>query len=343
MASAAELAVRRAVRESLADLAVGRPVLVACSGGADSLALAAAVAHVARRDGRVAGAVTVDHGLQAGSAAQARAVAADLVTLRLDPVEAVHVQVRSEGQGPEGAARAARYAALDAAAERHDAGAVLLGHTRDDQAETVLLGLARGSGPRSLAGMAEVAGRYRRPLLALPRSAVRAAVPADVKAWDDPHNVDPAYARARVRHRVLPTLEAELGPGVTDALSRTADLLRADADALDGWAQQALADAKRGETEVLQKRHLNHPDHELSGSGLSLDVPTLTELPQAIRFRVLRRAAIEAGSPPVDLTAAHVAAIDALVTSWRGQRGIDLPGRVRATRKGRVLRIGRPR
>jgi tRNA(Ile)-lysidine synthase len=343
MASAAELSVRRAVRSSLAGLDPDRPVLVACSGGADSLALAAALADVARRAGRPAGSVTVDHGLQDGSAEQARAVAAELVRLRLDPVEVVHVRVRAGASGPEGAARAARYAALAAAADRHDAAAILLGHTRDDQAETVLLGLARGSGARSLAGMPAVAGRYRRPLLDLPRTTVRAAVPDELKPWEDPFNADPAYTRARVRHRVLPTLEAELGPGVADALSRTADLLRADADALDAWARQALGAARRPADAARRPATEAPPDVPAAvraGAELGLDVGLLAGLPRAVRFRVIRLAAMEAGSPPTDLTAAHVRAVDALVTRWRGQRGIDLPGKLRAARRGPVLRIG---
>src|SRR5918996_6325079 len=154
MANQEQLAVRRAVRDALADVGAAQTVLVACSGGADSLALAAALGWIARRDLRPAGGVVVDHGLQPGSADRARQTAALLAGFGLDPVEAVHTCVADGGRGPEGNARAARYAALDAAADRHDAGAILLGHTRDDQAESVLLGLARGSGPRSLGGMA---------------------------------------------------------------------------------------------------------------------------------------------------------------------------------------------
>jgi tRNA(Ile)-lysidine synthetase-like protein len=243
MASQEELAVRRAVRSSLADLGPASTVLVASSGGADSVALAAAAAFVGERIGLTVGGVTVDHGLQDGSAQRAREVGALLARLGLDPVEVVHAPAGAGAgrHGPEGNARTARYGALDGAVRRYRADAVLLGHTRDDQAENVLLGLARGSGARSLAGMAGRVGFYRRPLLDLSRDTVRAAVPPGVKPWDDPHNADPAFARARVRHRVLPVLEDELGPGVTEALARTAALLRADADALDGWADRAYA------------------------------------------------------------------------------------------------------
>ncbi|MFW6091230.1 MAG: tRNA lysidine(34) synthetase TilS, partial [Actinomycetota bacterium] len=326
--NSATLEVRRAVRETLAELDRRRPVLVACSGGPDSLALAAAVAFRAERDGRRAGAVTVDHGLSPGSADRAREVAAAMSALGLDPVEVVHALVAATGRGPEGDARAARYGALDAAASRHGAAAVLLGQTRDDQAETVLLGLARGSGARSLAGMAPASGHYRRPLLDLPRETVRSAVPAGLVPWEDPDNVDPAYARARVRHRVLPVLEAELGPGVAAALARTADLLRADADGLDEWADRAAEQCLVAAPPVAGRD---------DGTAVRLDVPQLAALPLAVRSRVLRRAAIVAGSPPTDLTAGHVRALDALVTRWHGQRGVDLPGGVRAARRGQMI------
>jgi tRNA(Ile)-lysidine synthase len=303
-------AVRRAVRAALADLDAGALVLVACSGGADSLALAAALAFEAPRAGLRAGAVTVDHDLQPGSADRAAAAAAHLTGLGLAPVEVVRVEVGAAG-GPEAAARTARYRALDAVAARLDAAAVLLGHTLDDQAETVLLALARGSGARSLAGMPSVRGRYRRPLLGLPRDTVRAAAEG-LEVWDDPHNADPSFARARVRHDLLPVLEKALGPGVAAALARTADQLRADAAALDAWAATAH-------------------DEACDDRGRA-DVGILETLPPAVRSRVLRRLALDAGCPPSDLTAGHVAELDRLVTAWHGQGPLHLPGGVRASR-----------
>lgn len=217
-------------------------VLVACSGGADSMALASALAFEARKLDVRAGGITVDHNLQPGSGLRAAEVVTRLTAMDLDPVEAVAVHVGREG-GPEAAARDARYAALDAAAERHGAAAVLLGHTRDDQAETVLLGLARGSGIRSLSGMAAAsgpAGRYRRPFLQLDRQTARkACLVQSIPVWDDPHNIDPAYTRSRLRHEGLPALEKALGKGVVEALARTAQLSRDDADALDTWAAEA--------------------------------------------------------------------------------------------------------
>ncbi len=318
-------AVRYAVRAALADLTAGDLVLVACSGGADSLALAAATAFEAPRAGLRAGASTVDHGLQTGSDARAEAVADQLRGLGLDPVDVLPVEV-GRGGGPEAAARTARYAALDAAADRHAAVALLFGHTRDDQAETVLLGLARGSGARSLAGMAPVAGRYRRPLLDLARSVVREAADG-LSPWDDPHNADPAYARARVRSAALPALEGALGPGIAPALARTAAMVRADADALDAWAARALAEAYDAAAPQSD---------DVVGAVLAVDV--LAALPSAVRTRVLHRAALAAGSPPSDLAATHVGELDRLVTGWHGQGPLQLPGGVEAERRyGRLV------
>jgi tRNA(Ile)-lysidine synthase len=315
-------AVRSTVRHVLRELDGPGPVLVACSGGADSVALAAALAFEAPRSGRsgrAAGALTVDHGLQEGSAGRAADLAAALTGLGLDPVEVLSVHVGTTG-GPEAAARTARYAALDEAAERLGAAAVLLGHTLDDQAETVLLGLARGSGARSLAGMPAARGRYRRPLLGLERATVRAvARESGVAVWEDPHNADPAFARSRVRDELLPAMEKALGPGVAEALARTADLLRADADALDAWAATALAEAA-----------------PVPGR---LDVAVLAGLPEGVRRRALRRAVLDAGAPGTDLTAAHVAEVDRLVTDWHGQGPLHLPGGVRVGRDRAMLHL----
>jgi tRNA(Ile)-lysidine synthase len=305
------------VRAAVAGLADGDLVLAACSGGADSLALAAALAFVAPRAGLRAGAVTVDHGLQHGSAERAAALVPLLGELGLDPVRAVTVTVDGAG-GPEAAARSARYAALEKAAADLGAAAVLLGHTLDDQAETVLLGLARGSGPRSLAGMPPARGVFRRPLLGVRRSVTAAACAAQrLVPWDDPHNADRRFARVRVRLDALPALEAALGPGVTEALARTADQLREDAEVL--------------ETIAAAERALD---------GTAIATASLAELPAAVRARVLRSAAVAAGCPAGALTAAHVSRIEELVTAWHGQRWIDLPGGVRAARRSGQLVFG---
>ncbi len=304
---------RRAVRQHLEG--VTGLVVVACSGGPDSLALAAATAAT----GRAAGALVVDHGLQGESAAVASRAAQQCRSLGLDPVVVLRADVGSQG-GPEAAARAARYEVLMAEAARLGAGAILLAHTQDDQAETVLLGLARGSGTRSLAGMAPVRGVLRRPLLSIPRAEVHAALAeTGLEPWADPHNRDLAQRRARVRATVLPLLEAELGPGVAAALARTAELARADADALDEEAA--------------------HARRELDAAGWSVE--ELRGLPRAVRTRVLLAAAREAGCAPGDLTAAHVAEVDRLITDWHGQGPLPLPGRVNAGRQcGRLYFAG---
>jgi tRNA(Ile)-lysidine synthase len=313
---AAVAEVRSAVRETLSDLDPGSLVLAACSGGADSLALAAALAFVAPRAGLRAGGVTVDHGLQEGSAERAAHLAVAMAELGLDPVRTARVTVTNQA-GPEAAARAARYQALDQLAGEHQAAAVLLGHTVDDQAETVLLGLARGSGSRSLAGMPARRGLYRRPLLGVRRATtVAACAELGLQAWQDPHNRDFRFTRARVRHQLIPALEEALGPGVAEALARTASQLRADADCLDD-----LAFAESG--------RLREPCSDPAG----LDAKGLNQLPAAIRTRVLRDAAIMAGCPAGALAAAHVEAVEALVTGWHGQRWVDLPGGVRARRR----------
>jgi tRNA(Ile)-lysidine synthase len=314
--------VRRAVRQALADVEPGETVLVACSGGPDSMALAAATAFESRTAGWRVAAVVVDHGLQPGSDAVADAAAHRLRDLGLDPVTVVAADVGVRGDGPEGDARAARYAALAEAAEDLGARCVLLGHTLDDQAETVLLGLARGSGARSLSGMRPASGLYRRPLLDIARvTTERACAAEQLTVWHDPHNADPAFARVRVRHRVLQMLESEIGPGVAEALARTAQLLRDDADTLDELAAVARAECRN------------------DGAGGDLDVERLAALASAVRRRVLRAEALEAGCPATDLTAGHVDAVEALVTDWHGQRGVDLPGSVQAVRTQGAVRM----
>jgi len=296
-----------------------RPVLVACSGGADSLALAAAVAFEAPRAGVRAGAVTVDHGLQPGSADQAARTSAVLRDLGLAPVLVAAVDVGADG-GPEGAARAARYTALAGAAADHGA-RIALGHTLDDQAETVLLGLGRGSGPRSVAGMVEHRrtgdADWWRPLLGVRRATTRAACAAQgLAVWEDPWNDDPAYTRVRLRTEVLPLLEQVLGGGVGPALARTAALLRADLDALDGLAAGHLA-------------ALSCDD--------GLPAAPVAELPGALRTRVLRGWLRVGGVP--DLQSVHLDAVDALLVRWRGQGRVDLPGGAGVVRASGTLRL----
>lgn len=306
--------VRRGVRRVLEAVEPGATVVVACSGGADSLALLSAAVFEGHKQAlRIVG-VTVDHGLQPGSAAHAAHVVTQMAALGADETLTATVTVDSaSGLGPEASARAARYAVLEELAERLPAALVLLGHTRDDQAETVLLGLTRGSGGRSLSGMRRSFDVFARPLLDIGRDdTVTACQVEGLDTWEDPHNTDPAFTRVRVRNRVLPLLEEELGPGVAATLARTADQLRDDMALLDGFADEVMARVAGPE-------------------GLSVEL--LAPQHPALRRRVLRAAALSAGAPPAELFHEHVLAVDALVVDWRGQRWIDLPGHLRAVRR----------
>jgi tRNA(Ile)-lysidine synthase len=291
---------RTLVRTALADLAPGARVVVGVSGGADSLALAAVAAFVAPRESYDLSAVVVDHGLQHDSAEVAATAARQVRSLGV-PAVVERVEVGRTG-GPEAAARDARLAVLAGAG----ADAVLMAHTLDDQAETVLLGLGRGSGPRSISGMAPRDGLWRRPLLTMRRADTeRICRASGLSWWTDPHNSDPAFRRSRVRAEVMPVLEDVLGGGVAEALARTADQVRADAALLDQLAADVAAPS---------------------------DVATLAALPSALRSRVLRRLALAAGASAAELAASHLAELDRLVTDWHGQHRIELPGRVSVTR-----------
>nr|WP_205835359.1 tRNA lysidine(34) synthetase TilS [Microbacterium sp. CFH 90308] len=309
--------VRRAVRGVLRGIPAGSTVIVALSGGADSLALAAAAAFEAPKLDLRAASVTVDHDLQEGSADAAAAAARSAGALGLD-ARVVRVDVGDAG-GPEAAARDARYRALHDAARGAGAAALLLGHTLDDQAETVLLGLARGAGAASLQGMAEVAELdgipLLRPLLAVRRATTRAAcAAAGLVPWNDPHNADPRFARVRVRERVLPVLEAELGPGIAEALARTAAQLREDAEAFDEMIDETIEDI------------VEHAE-----AGISVSVAALAANPAALRHRIIRH--VVASEFHESLTRSQTLEVARLVTDWSGQGPIDLPG-CRARRSG---------
>lgn len=314
--------IRLAVRTALAALPEGSTVIVALSGGADSLALAAATAFEASRLGLRAASLTVDHGLQDDSAEVAARAARTAAELGLDPL-IVRVDVAGEG-GPEAAARDARYGVLRDAAADVRAAAVLLGHTLDDQAETVLLGLARGSGAASLQGMAPVREdddgvRWVRPLLGVRRETTRAFCAASaLDPWDDPHNLDDRYARVRVRERVLPVLEAELGPGIAEALVRTAEQLREDAEAFDEMIQETIEDI------------VEHAE-----AGISVSVAALAANPAALRNRIIRF--VVDSEFGVSLTRTQTVEVARLVTDWSGQGPIDLPGCSAVRRGGRIV------
>ena len=313
--------VRRAVREGFAaaGLQAGDLVLVACSGGADSLALAAATAFEAPRAQLRAGAVVIDHGMQPGSAAIAGETAHKLSVLGLFPVEIRTVNVGTDG-GPEAAARTARYAAIDEVVEQTGANAVMLGHTLNDQAETVLMGLARGSGGRSLNGMASVSGIHLRPLLGITRETTeKFCAESGLQPWHDPMNQDEAYTRVRVRKNLLPMLEAELGPGIAEALARTADTLREDEEVLAELALDAYKKVAREKA-----------------TQINIGVEEFKALPLAIRHRLIALAAVVLQAPM--LARVHILAIDALVDDWHGQKPLTLPG-IRVERTGETIAL----
>ena len=327
-ASEEMVAARHAVRQHVEDLGSDKIVIVACSGGPDSLALTAVAAWVGERAGLTVRAVVVDHQAQVGSAEVAARAAKACRTLGVSDVDIVDVEVGTHG-GFEAAARRARYEALEQAARTYGANAVLLGHTLDDQAETVLLRMARGSGARSLAAMSAVSGLWRRPFLSLRRSVVHAVAdealaPHGLQAWKDPHNADDRFARVRVRS-TLTRLEADLGDAVVESLGRTAELLRADADALD-----ALADAAWHQ-------------HVLLGEGeVGATINDLSAMPDAIRWRVIRRMAIELDASEEDIGYDVVRRVDAFVTDWHGQGAASLPSGIQAQRVCGRLSLHRP-
>ncbi len=306
---------RKMLQDALAGAGYPERVLVACSGGPDSLALAAVAAYFARRghvDGHPVsvGAVVVDHQLQPGSAGIAATAARTLEDLGLSPVQIRTVDVASTGAGPEAAARDARHAALDAAAEEAGAGVILLGHTLDDQAEQVLLGLARGSGTRSLAGMRPSRGRLLRPFLGLRRAETLEICRVEgLDPWHDPSNTDPAYARSRARVEVLPLLEEKLGPGVAESLARTASILQLDADYLEDVANDTFD-------------RLRQQD----GEAISLPEAELRDLAPAVRFRVIAKAAAAVGGQQPSYQ--RLLAAEALLRRQGSAGPVELPGAV---------------
>jgi len=311
-----------AVRRHVPPPARGLPlVLVACSGGPDSLALAATAAHFARRGTLRVGGVVVDHGLQEGSAEVAARTARTLEDLGLAPVCVTAVTVERDGSGPEMAARTARYRGIAGVVARTGADAVLLGHTLDDQAESVLLGLARGSGTRSLAGMPPARTldgvTYLRPFLDLSREqALEICAAEQLRPWHDPTNQDTSLMRSRVRHRILPLLEAELGPGLARALARSAAILGPDADCLDEAAHEVLARARSAAP---------------AGGALALDLAVLQEAHPALRRRALSAAVVAAGgeTPAYE----RLEALDSLAEG-RGAAGpVQMAGKVSVWRR----------
>ena len=312
---------RRAARNALAHFEPGDRILLAVSGGADSLLLAAATNLEASKVGIQLNALVVDHQLQNGSGDVALSAQKKLIELGITEAKVTQVLVsnNSGNGGMEAAARTARYKALDDEADRIGAAAIFLGHTEDDLAETVLLGLARGSGTRSLSGMAFHVGRYVRPFLELTRAQVLAACKeSGIEFWSDPHNEELSFARVRVRTEILPRMEKEIGPGISKALARTSRILREDADALDLIAGDLFAS-------------LVDPTQ--------IPIELIADLPTAVRKRVIKRAIEAMGAPP--LTAEQILEVDALVGAWKGQGAVALAGGITARRDSGRLTLSK--
>lgn len=363
--------VRRAVRQFLTDrlddeaLAAGDLLLVACSGGADSVALASQVAFLAPRMNLRAGLITVDHGMQEGSARQAGAVVTLGRELGLAPVLTETPREYtpdptagptpdptlgprpqdSLGAGPEGAARELRFAAFERALSAAGARAILLGHTMDDQAETVLLGLARGAGTRTVAGIPPMRGPYWRPILGVRREETLAAcAELALPVWHDPSNAPDGpwrtaagavLPRAGLRHRVLPELARALGQDPVPALARTAELSRRDADYLEevarGYHHLIWAPTRVG-------GFADAP----AGAVLALAVDAVGALAAPVRWRVLREFLLRAGAAQGRVSLQHVRSVDALLTDWRGQQGVSVPGGLLIQRRcGRLYGVTR--
>jgi tRNA(Ile)-lysidine synthase len=313
------LELRKAVRVWFERSEPNSKICIGVSGGADSLALAAASKLEAENFEIDLIAVVVDHKLQENSEQIAQFAKQQLISLGYKDVFIGQANVKIT-DGLEASARRARYKVFQQAIETYGATSFLLGHTKNDQAEGVLLGLARGSGTKSLSGMQEVSGIFIRPLLTIDRLTTEAACrEVGIDFWVDPHNSDQEFARVRVRENILPLLENEIGPGITDALARSAKLLREDAIALDQWAEEVF-----GKIEPS-----------------SIEISLLTNLPIAIRSRILRLAIYAMGAPAGSISAAHLEPIEALVSDWRGQGHTALPGGVKVSRISGRLSLSR--
>ena len=313
------LELRKAVRIWFEKLEPNSKVCIGVSGGADSLALAAASMLESKNFAIDLIAVVVDHGLQDNSEEIAQFAKQQLVKLGYEDVFIGRANVQIT-DGLEASARRARYKVFQQAVETYCANTFLLGHTKNDQAEGVLLGLARGSGTKSLSGMQEVSGIFIRPLLGIDRTTTEGACrEAQIEFWIDPHNSNEDFTRVRVRQNILPLLENEIGPGIADALSRSAKILREDATALDQWAGELFS--------------------KIDPSNIEISI--LVDLPIAIRSRVLRLAIYAMGSPVGSISAAHIEPIEALVSDWRGQAHTALPGGVKVSRISGRLSLSR--
>ena len=313
--------VRRTIRDSwdLLNLDKGSTVSVACSGGADSLALASAALFEGNRADINVIACIVNHNLQEGSMEVALRTKRVLTEIGFDVVEIMDVHIQQNSLGMEAAARNARYGALTEFATKHNVALTMLGHTLDDQAETVLLGLARGSGAKSIAGMPTLSpdDKYLRPLLGITRKeTVAYCEDVGLDYWSDPQNLDTKFSRVKVRLNVLPVLEEEIGPGIASALSRTAEILQDDLEYLEAQADDAFKEITT-----------------TTNNSVVIDTEGLEKLPKALATRVIHKSLSLLGTEPAKV---QIDAVMELVTNWHGQKPLTLPS-VRVERKGKEI------
>jgi tRNA(Ile)-lysidine synthase len=275
-----ETRVLQVVRDALrrhAFLAGGETILVAVSGGADSSALLYMLTRLAPQWGLRLHVLHVDHGLRDDSARDAAMVVGLAQRLGV-PADVVRVEVQGGGSLEE-AARRARYGALEAAAGRLGAHRIAVGHTADDQAETVVMRILTGSGLRGLAGIPAARGRIIRPLLDLRRYEVERVLSEAGLGWvEDATNRDPRFLRNRIRHHVLPLLAAAYHGDVVGDLGRVAARARRTVEALDAFA-----------VAELERLAVGNDD------SLTLPRARLAALPPTVAAEVLRLAAARLG------------------------------------------------
>jgi tRNA(Ile)-lysidine synthase len=308
---------QNAVDNLLKDFEPADNILVACSGGADSLALAWTSQVITKRIGLNLIAVIIDHQLIKESSQVAQDAKKKCEDFGIEKVVIKQIEVKDDKDGLEAAARKARYEAFEELVNEFNAKAVLLAHTQDDQAETMLMRLTRGSGAKSLSAMKEVSGNYLRPFLHIRKQVlVDALEKENISYWQDPANTNYKFLRAKVRHELMPKLIEVLGDSAIDSLDRTSGLLKEDNEALESIALESY--------EKLNKE---------------LKVQELEKLPTAIRKRVIKIAALNSGVTPGPFSFEHIEAIDALVTNWRGQGNVDLPGFIQASRVDQTIRF----
>jgi tRNA(Ile)-lysidine synthase len=309
---------RLALRQALKSLNPGDRVLVAVSGGADSLLLAHCLNLEGESTALHISAVIVDHQLQERSGDIALQTKKKLLEMGIPEVHVIEVEIVKK-DGLEADARTARYEALTECAAKERATAICLGQNQDDLAESVLLGLTQGSGTKSLAGMTKQAGLYFRPFLSLSREEiVEACAEAHIEYWNDPHNEDERFTRVKIRKQILPLMESQLGPGIKEALARSARIFREDSDALDTLTEEIFA--------------------TIADPG-SIEVELLERLPVALRKRVIRRALARLGATRI--SAEHLDWVEALIGQWHGQGAVALPAGVTARRESGRLALSR--